>query len=501
MSDASVSAALRSPARLVLIEAPAGCGKTYQGAEYAREVARVSTERLLILTHTHAACSVFSDRTRNAGGHVEIRTLDGLITQVAAGYHAALGLPSDVGTWARRSKDGHQLVARRLAALLVKYPMIARVLARRYPTLICDEHQDCSVEQHAICMAIARQGARMLIFFDPLQRIFRAEDGATISWDDLRGTADVIEDLDTPHRWKVHNEALGQWILRSRGELKAGRPIDLSGDLPDGLSVLIAENVAHQHLEYQLARDQRGPIDAFTRRASSLLILAHHNATARSLRGVFYRSIPLWEGHTRSGLESLVEKMQAKQGDGPALAEAIVEFMGQVAKGFSASAFGDVFQREVHQLCAVIRKGKPAKLQDLARLLLREPDHRGVAKVLAKVDKLRQCDSDFGDIKIDSHREFWEAVRLEKFEDPETGLREITRRRAFAPASPPPRAISTIHKAKGLECEDVVVLPCDGRTFPDREDTRCLLYVALSRAKRRLLIVASRKNPSPLVRL
>ena len=64
MSDESVHAALRSDAPLVVVEAPAGCGKTHQGADYARHVAADRSSRLLILTHTHAACSVFAERTR-----------------------------------------------------------------------------------------------------------------------------------------------------------------------------------------------------------------------------------------------------------------------------------------------------------------------------------------------------------------------------------------------------------------------------------------------------
>ena len=39
MSDDSVHAALRSDAPLVVVEAPAGCGKTTKGADYAREIA------------------------------------------------------------------------------------------------------------------------------------------------------------------------------------------------------------------------------------------------------------------------------------------------------------------------------------------------------------------------------------------------------------------------------------------------------------------------------
>jgi len=80
----------------------------------------------------------------------------------------------------------------------------------------------------------------------------------------------------------------------------------------------------------------------------------------------------------------------------------------------------------------------------------------------------------------------------------ENGFAEITHRRVYSRPKPQERAISTIHKAKGLECESVIVMPCDGRTFPNKEDARCLLYVALSRAKSHLMLVVSRNNPSPL---
>lgn len=80
MSDASVHAALRSDAPLVVVEAPAGCGKTHQGADYAGEIGCVNgSGRPLILTHTHAACSVFSDRTKGTRARVDIRTIDSVI--------------------------------------------------------------------------------------------------------------------------------------------------------------------------------------------------------------------------------------------------------------------------------------------------------------------------------------------------------------------------------------------------------------------------------------
>ena len=50
-----------------------------------------------------------------------------------------------------------------------------------------------------------------------------------------------------------------------------------------------------------------------------------------------------------------------------------------------------------------------------------------------------------------------------------------------------------------MECESVIVMPCDSKTFPDKIDARCLLYVALSRAKSRLMFVVSRNDASPLL--
>src|SRR5439155_6640708 len=139
MSDATVHSALRSDAGLVVVEAPGGCGKTFQGAAYARDIAdSVRPGRLLILTHTHAACSVFHGRTRGVGSHVEIRTIDSLISELTGAYHQGIGLPPDTASWARRNKDGYDVLAVRAALLIKRFPAIAASLASRYPIIICD---------------------------------------------------------------------------------------------------------------------------------------------------------------------------------------------------------------------------------------------------------------------------------------------------------------------------------------------------------------------------
>ena len=166
MSDEAVHAALRSDARLVLVEAPAGCGKTHQGADYARDLATGdSTSRPLILTHTHAACSVFADRTRGTATRVDIRTIDSVVAQVATVYHAGLGIPADTALWVRQQpKDGYGELCLKVANLLSRHPMIARSLAQRHRTVICDEHQDATGDQHSIISALMNQGARLRIW-------------------------------------------------------------------------------------------------------------------------------------------------------------------------------------------------------------------------------------------------------------------------------------------------------------------------------------------------
>jgi DNA helicase-2/ATP-dependent DNA helicase PcrA len=506
MSDAAVHAALRSEARLVVIEAPAGCGKTHQGAEYASDVAAAGGRgRPLILTHTHAACSVFAERTRGRSTRVDIRTIDSLIGQIAAAYHAGLGLPADIAAWVRARRDGHSQLASKVASLIGRHAMIAVAVASRHPVVICDEHQDTSADQHRVVTAVHEKGAALRVFADPMQRIFgdrsvAAETGC--DWEGLKGTADSVVTLDTPHRWSRGCPDLGRWTLDARRSLSDGGAVDVrDGHRPQSVEVVVAENRAQRKLAYQLSGSHRGAIDAFEQQCNSLLILTRYNDTAVSLRSFFNRRVPLWEGYTRYALDDLVNDVVAANGDGSRLGAAVVAFMGEVGIGFTPSAFGDVFEREIRERCATARRGKPAKLQELARLLLDRPDHRGVAAVLKRLADLAENDTDFTDVRLDCNREFWDATRLGDFPTIEDGLADITRGRNYARPKPPAKAISIIHKAKGLECDGVILMPCDRSTLPDNPASRCLLYVALSRAKSRLMMVVSRQDPSPLLRI
>jgi len=504
MSDEEVAALLDSDEPLVVIEAPAGCGKTYQGSRYAsRAASNLDTGRVLILTHTHAACGVFAKETQGKNRQVEIRTIDSLVVQIAAANHRSLGLPPDPYEWARQSHDGFSQLTTRVAALLAHRPMISEALAYRYPVVIGDEHQDSSPDQDAVMMALNRGGSRLRVFGDPMQRIYVATNRAAADadrqrWEEMKSASAYLE-LENPHRWRDGSPELGQWILRARQALRDGNPVDLTGTLPDGLQVIVAQNRAQRRSGYYLSQDHRRSLDRLVNSVDDLLVLTGQNETVDALAAFWGRRIPIWEGHTRDALDDLVGAIGAGAGDPLALSEALVTFLGRVAVGFSPSSHGNRLVQEVAEGCSATVRGKPAYIQELGQIILDEPDHRGVSRCLIRLSELiDQGISGFDTIKIDYRREYKEATRLMDYSDASSGHAETNRRRTFARPMPPARAISTIHKAKGLECEHAVIVPCDNQNFSSTEYARCKLYVALSRAKRSLTLVISTDNPSPL---
>lgn len=208
--------------------------------------------------------------------------------------------------------------------------------------------------------------------------------------------------------------------------------------------------------------------------------------------------MPIWEGHVRDGLSGLVADARNQQGNAAGLAQSTVTFMGSVATGFSPTAFGNRFVAEAQQGCAKPCNGKPHHLQAMARHIVETPDHRGVARALDYLRGLVANEPAFSDVKFDHGREFAEAIQLGRYDDPDDGFAEIARRRSHARPKLPAKAISTIHKAKGLEFDNVMLLPCDRANFGDTKAARAKLYVALSRATTSLLLVVSKAKPSPL---
>jgi DNA helicase-2/ATP-dependent DNA helicase PcrA len=232
------------------------------------------------------------------------------------------------------------------------------------------------------------------------------------------------------------------------------------------------------------------------------MVLASHNPLVRALHAFWNRGIPIWEGHTRDALAALVNVTQAKSCDASALAGALLEFVGDAAVGFSPSSHGNRLMQEVSEGCARKTTGKPANIQSMARAIIDQPSHVGVAAALDLMRNLvEKKEAGFDDIKIDHRAEFRDAIRLGQFADAQEGFAEIARKRSYARPTPASRVLSSIHKAKGLECDHAMVVGCDKAQFSGTLYARCRIYVALSRAKKSLALVIPATNPSPLFKL
>ncbi|WP_333983738.1 UvrD-helicase domain-containing protein [Burkholderia gladioli] len=508
MSDEAVARLLRSREPLVIIEAAAGCGKTYQGASYAQEVVKsLGDGRLLILTHTHAACSVFADRTRAAGSRVEIKTIDALIAQIALAYHQPLNLPRNLTAWAwQNGGEGFEIMAARVSGFLRVQPMVARALACRYPVIICDEHQDSSVDQHGVVMSLLAAGAKVRIFGDPMQRIYGAKSNKAVledraRWEALK-TSGASERLITPHRWEGGCLRLGAWVIKARQSLEQGTPIDLADNLPPSVRVLEGNDISRTRTGYQLSKEHRAPIDNVLRNNPQMMILASQNDLVTALRAFWRRTVPIWEGHTREALGALVQTLRDGHGNAEAMAQGVITFMGSVAVGFSPSSHGDRLIQEIRAGAVRPTTGKPAHIQAIARCLLNDPTHTGVSKALSKIsDLVKVAASGFDTVKIDHRSEFRDAVRIGQFEGADEGFAEVSRMRSYSRLSPPQKVLSSIHKAKGLECDHAMLMACDTAQFTSTLYAKSKLYVALSRARRSLTLVVSTSSPSPLFKL
>lgn len=509
MSDVIVAEALDSDHGLVLVEAPAGFGKTFQATEYSSAITKALEDgRLLILTHTHAACTVIRSRLAKNSSRAEVRTIDSMIVEIARRYHASLGVDSDVHMWIQThgADQGRKRLSRRVAIFLASNTNILSTLSQRYPHIIVDEHQDSSDQQHKIIMLLHQAGSTLRIFADPMQAIFPRGDewGAwNARWEALKSIAGATVSLETPHRWRRANPQLGEWIKRARQVLQSGGTIDLTGTLPQGVTIMAVSLQAQSRKQLTVGNAERVQIDRLVSRSDKILILASQNDMVRALRSFFNRRLAIWEGHTRSSLDSLARSCHDHIGNASEIAAAVVTFIQSVAIGFSKSnGYSERLIQEVATRCVKPSRGKAGQIQLMAQYIIDSPDHIGAARSLQVLRDAMQFDQAFRtQIRLDLRDELNDAIRLAQFATVEEAIVTLSARRARSVRPIPDKAISTIHKAKGLEFPHVLVIPCDGAHFSDSPRNRRLLYVAMSRATDALTLVFNRADISPLFKL
>ncbi len=483
--------------RVVVIEAAAGCGKTYEAVGAIAELSQqlVDGQQVLLLTHTNSARRVFEGRLADGDGRSTMQTLDSLAFEVVNRYARHLGLEQPVVPDAiHRGHPSFKDIRTMARGLLKAAPAVAEGLAWRHPVILVDEHQDSSDDQHGLVAAIAEPGtARVRYFGDRLQSIY-GFDGGGGAWDRLCDEHEEVT-LEYGHRWK-DNADLRDWLHGARRALLDGEPIDLRGR-PSCVRV-------HHWSGQPPGVNQKGhcpEVLGVLRRLKlpvrSALLVAE-NAHARGLvERLGGQTAKLYEGADVKEPRRWLERALEAEGDPARLARLLAELLDAWGSGVAKS--------HVTELAAVctsdgINPGKRKNilpLVDVCRPLYERPAVSVWLKAFACAVEHR---SELGWRPVRGDATWLLAATSTDTEDHLAALLATSRARGLRMRAPS-QAVMTVHRAKGSEFDTVVLPYVCGAHFGSSHDDAKKLYVALTRPQSTLHLLLSHDDPSPRFQL
>lgn len=480
------------PEPLLVIEAPAGYGKTHEAVSAAEVLAPTlpTGRKVLFLTHTNGARETFNRRL--GGGAAAMKTIHALAAEIVELYSAPLGLPRPLDPF--REKPRFDELITLAVEILSRRLEIARGLAVRHPVILVDEYQDCVEAQGQLIELIASAApTRLRLFGDDLQAIYEFA-GTPVNFAEMAALHPTVR-LTSPWRWREEDD-MRQFVVEARRALAAGEPIDLRSP-PKCVTVQSwAGSVPGPKQEGHAPEC----IDALRMcLRGDTVVLTHNNSHAMGLR----RKLPGYgqyhEGADHDPARILLERVIAAEGNPEALVPILVTAMHDWGQGMTKP-----YRDQVAEICTRdgVVTGTKRKIVPFSRLceaLYNEPTVQCWLHCLRRV-----LDGEHG---IDGWKVFrgdqlylLARLRPAPDEDPSALLyAEALARNAVRSA--PRKGFMVIHKAKGLEFDAVALPYCAGSLFQDDLPSRRRMYVALSRAQRRVHFLVPEGDPTPLLRL
>ena len=441
-----------------LVEAPAGCGKTYL---LARTAERHDGRRALVLTHTRAGVWVIRDRigTTAAQKPPRIATLDGWTLWLLARFPAASG-------FSRHEGRGVWKEARQAAARLVRDEAVKALLRATYSMLLVDEYQDCNVDQHALVVALA-EALPTVVLGDPMQRVFGFGGDTLPPWAEVEAAFPTVGVLAQPWRWRGQ-EIFGRWILAQRGVLTAGGSVDLRGAPPNVVHVVEPPDEPGRR---EARRKAVPPPDGM----GTIVVTDAMDVRGRQEFARMGIRLAVVEPVTLGDLATHAAAMDGASGEG--LAEVLLRFTQAALTGIAVPQTMERIRALRARTARV-----PATVEEAALLTLVGEGRPWLLSALSTIASA----SGRWTFRPDLLAAMKDVISLAASR-PGTTLREsagvVRDRRADGERKLPPRAVGSTLLLKGLEAERAVVLDVENMTA-------CDLYVALSRASKALVVVS-----------
>lgn len=464
------------PASVVL---PAGTGKTHLLAATASSIAG-DGGRVLVLTHTNAGVFAVNSRLKRFGvarGSVQVATITSFAFRLARAY-PVLGelivpkvlIPADSPAYVRA------------ATKVIGAEHIKEVLGATYTHVLVDEYQDCNVGQHQLVLALRDAVGLTGILGDHLQAIFGFSDPLP-NWDTV--IADFPEHTGIhpePHRWKGHNEDLGDWLLRVRDRLKPGATLNLTGgNYPDRVTYT---NIAGNH---------RGQITAAMSLLSepadeTVLIVAANDGIGRYLAGELKGAYTVMEEIEGKFMAKWLDKLE--QAEPVDYARWLFDFTRQCHCGYGALQPRPVGTRYTDRKTASdLLTPKRERVRVTIEALDRLVTNPTLTELAAAMDVIPTTDA----LRLHSHEAWYDvktAIRgaIACGDDRSVLRGELAKARdtlRHAGRRERRRIISRTLLVKGLEFDHVLI--ADVGKHQEVND----LYVALTRARKSIRILGT----------
>lgn len=449
--------AVAKPSSMSVI-APAGCGKTHLIVE--RLALRTDT-RSLVLTHTNAGVGVVLTRLRARqvpSSQFSVETIDGWCLHVVRAYPATAGLRIDDDNLPPWSS------IHAAAATVVRQAFFRKIILATYGRVYVDEYQDCSQAQHAVIESLS-QVVDVRIVGDPMQGIFDFGEhrDQAVSW--TKHICPVFPRRSQAWeawRWKG-NPALGDFVGGLRRQIVAGTVISLRHPgveiIPDDpVKVIVAlRDSIRQHQGTLVIRGTRPQCHALAKRAGK---------PYRCIEPVECELLTAFSNHMPkfSGLEAPLS---------------LLAFVGKCVKDED-----DLVEKAVKRLRNTSNRKGPAPSPEVGALIescRRLADSASIEHMVAVLDHFQHTYA----YRPEPIRALRQAMKVASgiagLADAITATRERERRMG---RRLPHYGMGTTLLVKGMEAEHVIVMDVAGMKAAH-------LYVALTRATRRLTVVSS----------
>jgi hypothetical protein len=441
--------------------APAGCGKT---TRIVQELAGRGGLRSLVLTHTNAGVGVLRARLKEhgvPGSKAVISTIDGWCLRLVKAYPRTAGIATtanDMPSW-QEIRNG--------AIRILSHAFGREIVRASYSRIDVDEYQDCSLDQHAVVEALAGM-VETHVYGDPLQGIFafRGQETHVVSWTEHIQPIFPVEATDTwsPHRW-ARSPDLGRFVERLRREIIAGGPINLVADgvaietpHPAGDLVLLRRSIPKDGTRTLVIRDINQRCHYLAQRV-----------------GPPYKCI--------------------EPVDCPALRDFIVSIQGAVGSALPNAVLDLLMacRKDTKPVCrrVVAHLGKPDGPK-------KRPAHQSIRPVVDSCERLMRDGTVAAMVEVMEHfagnhayrpdpiRILMDASRIDagNLSGLSASIDKVHERDRHLARRMPWCGIGTTKLVKGLEADNVIAMDVAGMDASD-------LYVALTRATRRLTVVSA----------